>query len=160
MAKSIDLTTLPGWSSLSTGSHNITIVAKADGYRDSAPSAAVQVEKAEPETAAGTWKFKNIISFANFGKPIIYGNNSPNAKISSCYDINYRDAYGKDLHYFGLGTTDSTGSLPERYNFTLYQGKIVAWASLIDATMYITGGIDANNSTFISWLKANATRQS
>ncbi len=42
----IDLTTLPGWASLSTGSHNITIVAKADGYRDSEPSAAVSVEKA------------------------------------------------------------------------------------------------------------------
>ena len=42
---SVDLTTLPGWSSLSTGSHNITIVAKADGYRDSEPSAAVSVEK-------------------------------------------------------------------------------------------------------------------
>ena len=45
---SVDLTTLPGWSSLSTGSHNITIVAKADGYRDSEPSAAVSVEKAAP----------------------------------------------------------------------------------------------------------------
>lgn len=44
--KSIDLTTLPGWSSLSSGSHSITIVAKADGYRDSEPSAAVTVEKA------------------------------------------------------------------------------------------------------------------
>ena len=32
---SVDLTTLPGWASLSTGSHNITIVARADGYRDS-----------------------------------------------------------------------------------------------------------------------------
>ena len=42
---SIDLTTLPGWASLSTGSHSITIVAKADGYRDSEPSAAVSVEK-------------------------------------------------------------------------------------------------------------------
>ena len=42
---SVDLTTLPGWSSLSDGSHNITIVAKADGYRDSEPSAAVSVEK-------------------------------------------------------------------------------------------------------------------
>lgn len=47
--KSIDLTTLPGWSSLSSGSHSITIVAKADGYRDSAPSAAVTVEKAPQE---------------------------------------------------------------------------------------------------------------
>ena len=43
---SVDLTTLPGWSSLPTGSHNITIVAKANGYRDSEPSAAVSVEKA------------------------------------------------------------------------------------------------------------------
>ena len=42
----IDLTTLPDWSSLSDGSHNITIVAKAENYRDSEPSAAVSVEKA------------------------------------------------------------------------------------------------------------------
>ena len=43
--KSIDLTTLPGWSSLSDGSHSITIVAKAENYRDSEPSAAVSVTK-------------------------------------------------------------------------------------------------------------------
>lgn len=41
----VDLTTLSGWSSLSSGSHSITIVAKADGYRDSEPSAAVGVTK-------------------------------------------------------------------------------------------------------------------
>ena len=46
---SVDLTTLPGWSSLSTGSHNITIVAKADGYRDSEPSSAVSVTKGPQE---------------------------------------------------------------------------------------------------------------
>ena len=45
---SVDLTTLPGWSSLSDGAHNITIVAKAGGYRDSEPSAAVSVEKVTP----------------------------------------------------------------------------------------------------------------
>ena len=43
--KSVDLTTLPGWASLSTGSHNITIVAKADGYIDSEKSAGVEVTK-------------------------------------------------------------------------------------------------------------------
>ena len=42
---SVNVASLPGWSSLSIGSHNITIVAKADGYRDSEPSAAVSVEK-------------------------------------------------------------------------------------------------------------------
>ena len=53
---SVDLTTLPGWASLSTGSHNITIVAKADGYRDSEPSASVSVEKAATKTLEeSTW---------------------------------------------------------------------------------------------------------
>lgn len=44
--KSVDLTTLSGWSSLSSDTYSITIVAKADGYRDSEPSAAVSVTKA------------------------------------------------------------------------------------------------------------------
>ena len=60
---SVDLTTLPGWSSLSTGSHNITIVAKADGYRDSEPSAAVSVTKqgGGQVIKAGTYKWKAIL---------------------------------------------------------------------------------------------------
>ena len=45
----IDLTTLSGWSSLSSGSHSITIVAKAENYRDSEPSAAVSVTKGAEE---------------------------------------------------------------------------------------------------------------
>lgn len=49
--KSIDLTTLSGWESLSAGDHTITIVAKADGYRDSEPSAEVNVEKAAQEAS-------------------------------------------------------------------------------------------------------------
>ena len=43
--KSVDLATLPGWSSLSSGTHNITIVAKAAGYIDSEKSAGVEVTK-------------------------------------------------------------------------------------------------------------------
>ena len=46
---SVDLATLTGWASLSDGTHNITIVAKADGYRDSEPSAAVSVTKGAEE---------------------------------------------------------------------------------------------------------------
>lgn len=55
--KSVDLTTLPGWSSLSDGSHNITIVAKAAGYIDSDKSAGVEVIKgASPKTLEeSTW---------------------------------------------------------------------------------------------------------
>lgn len=46
---SVDLTTLPGWSSLPSDTYSITIVAKADGYRDSEPSAAVSVTKGAQE---------------------------------------------------------------------------------------------------------------
>lgn len=49
MAKiSVDVTTLPGWSALAAKTYDITVVAKANGYRDSEPSAAVSVEKAAP----------------------------------------------------------------------------------------------------------------
>ena len=48
---SVDLSTLSGWASLTDGEYSITIVAKADGYRDSEPSAGVSVTKAfEPPT--------------------------------------------------------------------------------------------------------------
>lgn len=43
---SVDVSTLAGWANLSAGSHDITIVAKASGFKDSAPSAAVSVTKA------------------------------------------------------------------------------------------------------------------
>ena len=46
---SYNLTNSAGWSSLSDGNHNITIVAKADGYRDSEPSNPVSVQKAPQE---------------------------------------------------------------------------------------------------------------
>lgn len=57
---SVDVSTLPGWANLSAGEKSITVVAKANGYKDSAPSAAVQVTKA----AAG---HKVTIKFINGG---------------------------------------------------------------------------------------------
>lgn len=47
---SVDLTTLSGWASLSSGAHNIQIVAKASGYINSEKSVAVSVTKAAGET--------------------------------------------------------------------------------------------------------------
>lgn len=59
--KSVDLTTLTGWEALSSGTHNITVVAKADGYRDSEPSEAVSVTKqgAHTLTISGCYAFVN-----------------------------------------------------------------------------------------------------
>ena len=64
---SVDLTTLPGWAALAAKTYNITVVAKADGYRDSEPSAAVSVEKAAdtPILKAGTYKWVDIPTIPN-----------------------------------------------------------------------------------------------
>lgn len=43
--RSIDFTTLSGWQSLSPGSYDITIVAKADGYIDSVPTTPIKLHK-------------------------------------------------------------------------------------------------------------------
>lgn len=45
MSKSYDLSTSSKWSALSDGEHTVQIVAKADGYRDSAKSTSVTVTK-------------------------------------------------------------------------------------------------------------------
>lgn len=66
LRKSIDLTTLPGWASLSTGSHSITIVAKADGYRDSEPSEGVTVTKEAADDLAGIWLFNATVPAATY----------------------------------------------------------------------------------------------
>lgn len=45
-----DLSTSSKWASLADGEHTVTIVAKADGYRDSEPSSAVTVTKGSSYT--------------------------------------------------------------------------------------------------------------
>ncbi len=42
----VDMSSLSGWSNVSAGSHTLTIKAKAQGYRDSAPSTGVSFTKA------------------------------------------------------------------------------------------------------------------
>ena len=89
---SVDLTTLPGWSSLPSGTHNITIVAKANGYRDSEPSAAVSVEKA---AAAQIWGVSGLgnsnptltRTFDNVGKT--YSINSAAGTITTDFDTEF-----------------------------------------------------------------------
>ena len=88
----VGLTTLPGWSSLSTGSHNITIVAKADGYRDSEPSAAVSVEKTASAQIWGVSGLGNsdptlTRTFDNVGKT--YSINSDAGTITTDFDTEF-----------------------------------------------------------------------
>lgn len=68
---SVDVSTLAGWTNLSAGEKNITIVAKAADFKNSAPSAAVQVTKAASTKtlAAGTYKFIDAPDVSMFTYP-------------------------------------------------------------------------------------------
>ena len=90
--KSVDLTTLAGWEALPAKTYDITIVAKANGYRDSEPSAAVQVEKAP---AAQIWGVSGLgnsdptltRTFDNVGKT--YNINSAAGTITTDFDTEF-----------------------------------------------------------------------
>lgn len=90
--KSVDLTTLAGWEALSSGTHNITVVAKANGFKDSAPSAAVQVEKAAEAQIWGVSGLGNsdptlTRTFDNVGKT--YNINSAAGTITTDFDTEF-----------------------------------------------------------------------
>lgn len=66
--KSYDLSTSSKWTDLAIGNHNITIVAKADGYRDSDPSIAVSFTKQNggevmSKLTKGTWRWLTPYTF-------------------------------------------------------------------------------------------------
>lgn len=90
--KSVDLTTLAGWEALSSGTHNITIIAKADGYRDSEPSAAVSVTKAPSTQIWGVSGLGNsnptlTRTYDNVGKT--YSINSAAGTITTDFDTEF-----------------------------------------------------------------------
>ena len=87
---SVDLTTLPGWASLSTGTHNIAVVAKAYGYRDSEPSAAVSVTKYQQLTAPVISLSGNILTWSavpNASSYKLYADNTDKGTVTSGIDL-------------------------------------------------------------------------
>lgn len=99
---SVDVSTLAGWANLAAGSHDITIVAKAAGFKDSAPSTAVSVTKAASTKTlkAGTYKWKDSVTLIDIDQDIEFtSNNTQYAIIKSnegraviTYTASYNDA--------------------------------------------------------------------
>ena len=134
----IDLTTLPGWSSLSPGSHNITIVAKADGYRDSEPSAAVSVEKGT--TSSGeTWLLNDIVD----------GRTLQTTKV---------DFTSNNTSYSYIVTKKGyiAYSNSEEWNDTNMVYDTASWTNSAYRTITFE---TAPTGDLLTWLQANATKQ-
>ena len=60
----IDMTTLSNWSTITSGTHNVTLIAKADGYADSLPSTPVSFTRVF-KTLKGLYKFIDVPEVVN-----------------------------------------------------------------------------------------------
>lgn len=140
--KSYDLATSAKWDSLSAGNHSVTIVAKANGYRDSALSTAVTVVKS---SAGETWVLnesglenhslsKQSIAFTSNGKSYI--------AIECFYS-------GSGLFYY---TTENDYDAP--YFDGGPQGFI--WSNQAYRTITFA---TAPTGDLLTWLQSNGTKQ-
>ena len=121
--KSVDLTTLAGWEALSSGTYNITVVAKANGYRDSEPSAAVQVEKAEALPNKG-----DIITLDAKQYRVLKLNGTV-AEVLCMYDANSSIKF--DSASSGYNNTYAGKNIDTYCNNTFYSGLSAAMKSAI-----------------------------
>lgn len=155
--KSVDLATLAGWTSLSDGNHNITIVAKADGYRDSEQSSAVVVTKATTpveDELAGTWVFNETLNLS--------AGLMPEEVIAELGWVDIPITADDGTEYSGL----LFGSLNEELNeFTslLYGGTEVyngVWSKESDRTITINALLEEvkNGQSLLEFMQANATK--
>lgn len=167
--KSVDLTTLSGWSSLADGEHNITIKAKATGYRDSNASDSVVVTKSSgvgTTIEAGTYVIKEIPSINTEVEANL------NGKMNTLTDDNtYGEMIAFDSMYANLLTTPIGITLQilqeEEGNMISWDGD--TWKYIYDSeytatdtTKLRTIVIEADQEVsqeFKEWWDENTTKQ-
>lgn len=150
-------------------------------FKRAGQEAVTVFEKAEPETAVGTWLFKNTVGFSPFsgsgnkGFDVTMtvtdtnGNTYQMRRIRVNYGtVGFVDIYGTNgrpyIAYYSNSANGFSG-LNTYCSLTLEDdshSKIdkTTERGIALRTVTITGGSDATNSDFITWLKANATKQS
>ena len=146
---SIDLTTLTGWNNVSSGTHKISVVAKASGYLDSEKSTAVSFTKGSASTGE-TWvlndepKFSPLTSTRTFYVNFTSNNTTfESIRLESekvpmhddAVSISYGEGYtGINPYYSGAWRADT-------------------------AYKTITFDEPVTDGELLSWLTANGTKQ-
>lgn len=153
---SIDLTTLSGWGNVANGSHNIQVVAKADGYRDSEKSTAVSFTKGSSFTQVPvtlTNPFSSYISFNASNAPFGRISNMDKTKI---YSIQLTEEYFKTsityLTYNGTQwvTNDSLINIKNQTETSvdLYKGLTGGSSDMLYNVIALEGTTQASVSDF------------
>lgn len=143
---SIDLTTLSGWGNVADGQHSIQVVAKADGYRDSEPSAAVSVTKgAEQDELSGTWVFND--------NPDLSGSGAINVNVN--FTSNESDFTNMSI----IKGSGPSGAI--QYDELEVCSSMIGWNNKAYKTITITSKLTEveYGNELLEFLQANATKQ-
>lgn len=172
MSLTYDLSTNAKWATLAVGTHNIAIVAKADGYRDSNTSEAVVVTKQAPAVTieAGTYIFEET--------PTLKAPLDINANITATINtLTANDVYGSSKTIDNIAAYRST--LAELGTLAIYNDALGYSITYGDSWKYtdedgneftatdsqklrtiIIGSSQAVNNDFYEWFTANTTKLS
>ena len=151
MSLTYDLSTNAKWATLAGGTHNVTIVAKADGYENSDTSTAVQVVKPMP-TASTTFVFDTTmiqrIDVYDQAGELRWGTNVSGTAFDSVIGTRYtiKPTFAEHYKYKSISTSSTVDTL-------LYVGSgKVQWKAndTQPSTITITAEKIATNTTF-SW---------
>lgn len=116
---SIDMTALSKWSTITSGTHSVTLIAKADGYADSLPSTPVTFTRVF-KTLKGVYKFIDApnIGSASSGSYLNFVSNGKSFKQMSYgyIDDMYQLQYANDTESITV-KEDSTAWVSNNYKF-------------------------------------------
>lgn len=147
---------------LESGTYSISVIAKADGYKDSVESEAVSYEVAAAEELAGTWVLNDDLS--GLDEAFVFGVNSvANASVvigTTTYNGTVCDVYGFEV--WG-------GDAPDVYIVYNYNGIKRTWIyeeadggwqylGFSEYTFNSVADSTVNADKMKAWLKANATK--
>lgn len=111
----IDMTKLSKWSTITSGTHNVTLIAKADGYADSLPSTPVSFTRVF-KTLKGLYKFIDVPEVVNAsgGSYLNFVSNGKSFKQMSYgyIDDMYQLQYANDTESITAVTYNSETSVP------------------------------------------------
>ena len=155
---SYNLTNSAGWTSLSDGNHNITIVAKADGYRDSEHSSAVVVTKSTTPTEdelAGTWVFNETLNLS--------AETLPEEVIAELGWVDIPITADDGTEYYGLLFGSLNGELNEFTSLLYGETEVYngMWNKESDRIITINALLEKvrNGQSLLEFLQANGTKQ-
>lgn len=102
-------------------------------------------EKPQTESVIGTWVFNENVDFS---------------MLTNLYDRWYIDFISSDVEFDSLRANKNVSAVTYEQNlqnnYSAYTNG--EWQTNSLRTIIINGGDDVNNATFVSWLKANATK--